>query len=117
MNKLIRWGQPNQTNVVKAGEWIVPAKGTGSGQPRWLGDIPDLDLTQNVLMTPFDTSVYFKAATSYSVTSINDGLVFDTATGILSGTPTNLDNHNPIVTGYNSHGSALSNAFNIAVTA
>jgi len=119
MSKLIRWNQPAVTNVVKSGDFITFGRRGGATKvpPEVISVIPDMDLTQNVLMTPYDTSVHFKYADTYAVTSINDGLVFDTATGILSGTPTALDNHNPIVTATNSFGSVASLSFNIAVTA
>ena len=74
----------------------------GAGQegllPIFVSTIPDMTLTINVLMTPYDASVHWIGdITLYGITSINAGLALDTATGIISGTPTAESANNPIM--------------------
>lgn len=114
--KAIFWGQPNQTNIVKPGEFIVPQK-PRLLSPELISDIPNLELIINVEMTPYDTSTHFIRGDTYSITSINPGLAFDENTGIISGTPTNLGASNPFVNAHNKYGSAQSNLISITVTA
>lgn len=116
MKRLIRWGQPGKTNVVRPGEPIVSHK-PASGAPTFKGTIPALNLTQNVAMQDYDASAHYRAATSYSISELNAGLTFDTEFGIIKGTPTALDTTNPIVSGINAHGDTESNQFTITVTA
>jgi len=79
--------------------------------------IPDMTLIVDVLMTPYDFSAHFAGQiVDYTMTTTPTGLSFDPATGILSGTPTNVSSSNPIVSAGSAGQSAESNVFNIKVT-
>lgn len=130
MGTLLRWGQPAVTNVsrgrsIVAGrkrtglklKHIVPQKIVNNAAPVFgTTDIPDQSYATGVAITPLDISAYFTNATAYSMTIPVSGLVFDTATGILSGTPDSLGSYNPKAGATNEYGSAESNVFNISVS-
>jgi len=90
-----------------------------SSPPLLIAEVPDFSLTQDVLMAPYDFSDHFAgvAITGYTLTATPTGLAFDTATGILSGTPTAAGSTNPIVSAVNANGTTGSNVFNISVSA
>lgn len=121
MNIFIPFGQPNQTNVVKVtnGKAVLVPNKPAHAKPVFIdGPVPDLVLTQGVLMTPVDYSVYFAGnVDSYLLSTVFTGLHFDTATGILSGTPTNLGGANPYVGATNVYGFVDSNLFSMSVVA
>jgi len=104
--------------VFKAHEWRPCGAEQSTIKPVLISAIPNLTLTQDVLMTPYDTSVHFVGQVdTYALTLTPTGLSFDTGTGILSGTPTSTGSTNPLVTATNVNGDAASNVFNIAVIA
>jgi len=88
--------------------------------PVFDGTVADINLTQDVEMTPVDLSLNFTtggAVSAYSVTSLPIGLNLNKDTGVISGTPTNISSFNPIVTGTNGYGSDDTNVFGIDVLA
>ena len=98
----------------KAHEWQPIGAAQESTAPILISTVPDINLTQNVLMTPYDFSQHFIGdVTLYGLTVTPSGLSFDTATGILSGTPDTLSSTNPIVDADGTN----SNVFNISVSA
>jgi len=98
--------------LYKAHEYQPCGAGQEGTLPIFASNIPDMILTVNVAMTPYDTSVHWIGdITLYGITAINSGLSLDTATGIISGTPDTLGENNPIVDA----DGVDSNVFNIAV--
>jgi hypothetical protein len=87
--------------------------------PVFIGpDINNVIFAQGVDIGAFDFSVLFTGTNLvYAVVgSLPAGLNFDTATGILTGTPTGLENENLSITATNSKGVATSNTFNMQIT-
>ena len=118
----VRLGQPAFTNVVRPGEAIVPpirAVDDVPVPPEFVGGpVTDINLTVDVLMTPVDLSVYFTGAVLYSLTEdVVKNLTFNVKTGVLSGTPIFVGTGKYRVRGHNVDGLAVSNIFNIAVSA
>ena len=85
--------------------------------PVFSGPIPDQEYTKDEAITPLDATAYFTGATSYSLLgSLPTGLSFNTSSGALTGTPTEIGTFPGItITGINVDGDDTSNAFTIFV--
>lgn len=115
----------NPYNVNYAGGDVVfkgnsyrpcPAPQHPDGAPVFIIPVNRINLVQGVEMTPYNFAAHFAQGETYAITTTPTGLAFDTGTGILSGTPTNVGGSSPFVTATNGEGSAQSNTFTIAVS-
>lgn len=87
--------------------------------PIFSGTIADISTPVDEAMTPYDASVHFTTGgdvATYTLQNAPTGVVIDSGTGIISGTPT-VEAVTPglTVTGTNDAGSDVSNAFQMSV--
>jgi hypothetical protein len=106
----------NEQVVFKAREFRPCGVEQSDNLAVWVSDIPDFDLIQNEAMDAYDVSQHcVGAGITYTAIVLPTGLSLSTD-GILSGTPTNTGEADPLVTATNAGGDADSNIFNISVT-
>jgi len=107
-----------QLKVVNYNFWTMAGLPLPDSPPVLMTNITDEAYTQNSAITTKAVSSHWAGApTGYTITALNEGLAMDPVTGDITGTPTAVDNFNPIVTATNDNGSTESNVFNIMVTA
>ncbi len=81
--------------------WITLAQGLGAAPPSAIEPEITANWVIDVPITPIDFSTNFTGVVvDYGMTVVPTGLSFDTATGILSGTPTTLSGGRPGVIAY-----------------
>lgn len=79
--------------------------------PVFSGTPDDLSLTQNMLITPVDFSVFFSDpendTLTFSANQLPDGLMLDPTTGLLDGTPTTVESLDVVISAADLMGSGL----------